>query len=183
MPRRRGRRDSDGTIAPRGPLAQLVEQGTFNRKVTGSIPVRPTISALRLRYDGSMMKIQTITLSVDAYHEDPVSIELELGKVIGSIQAALAAVGHEPSQYSFNLAFNLVDPDDKVGWSRYEMYRIRMQLAQIDAALGGADDDEGQTPEDRNARQAVFLAHEKSLRQELHELEERDDVTQKNPWE
>src|SRR5665811_2628457 len=25
-----------------GPLAQLVEQGTFNPKVTGSIPVRPT---------------------------------------------------------------------------------------------------------------------------------------------
>ncbi len=25
----------------RGPVAQLVEQGTFNPKVTGSIPVRP----------------------------------------------------------------------------------------------------------------------------------------------
>jgi hypothetical protein len=27
---------------PGGPVAQLVEQGTFNPKVTGSIPVRPT---------------------------------------------------------------------------------------------------------------------------------------------
>jgi hypothetical protein len=26
---------------PGGPVAQLVEQGTFNPKVTGSIPVRP----------------------------------------------------------------------------------------------------------------------------------------------
>src|SRR6266568_7601917 len=26
---------------PSGPVAQLVEQGTFNPKVTGSIPVRP----------------------------------------------------------------------------------------------------------------------------------------------
>jgi hypothetical protein len=42
-----GRHPSDaraagGTISARGPLAQLVEQGTFNPKVTGSIPVRPT---------------------------------------------------------------------------------------------------------------------------------------------
>lgn len=28
----------------RGPLAQSVEQGTFNPKVAGSIPSRPTIS-------------------------------------------------------------------------------------------------------------------------------------------
>ena len=28
-----------------GPLAQSVEQGTFNPKVAGSIPSRPTISA------------------------------------------------------------------------------------------------------------------------------------------
>ena len=31
------------TLAPSGPLAQLVEQGTFNPKVTGSIPVRPIL--------------------------------------------------------------------------------------------------------------------------------------------
>jgi hypothetical protein len=30
-----------------GPVAQLVEQGTFNPKVTGSIPVRPTFRTLR----------------------------------------------------------------------------------------------------------------------------------------
>ena len=30
-----------------GPLAQLVEQGTLNPKVTGSIPVRPTIAVTR----------------------------------------------------------------------------------------------------------------------------------------
>ena len=128
------------------------------------------------------MKIQTITLSVDAYHEDPVSIELELGKVIGSIQAALAAVGHDPGESSFNLAFNLVDPDDDVGQSRYEMYRIRMQLGQIEAVLDN-DEDEELTPEDRKARRAMLLVHKKALEQELHELEERDDVTQKNPWE
>jgi hypothetical protein len=29
--------------AKHGPLAQQVEQGTLNPKVTGSIPVRPTI--------------------------------------------------------------------------------------------------------------------------------------------
>ena len=127
------------------------------------------------------MKIETITLSVDAYHEDPVSIELELGKVIGSIQAALAAVGHDPAESSFNLAFNLVDPDDDVGQSRYEMYRIRMQLGQIEAVLD--DEDEELTPEDRKARRAMLLAHKRKLEQELHELEERDDVTQKNPWE
>ena len=128
------------------------------------------------------LKIQTITLSVDAYHEDPVSIELELGKVIGSIQAALAAVGHDPGESSFNLAFNLVDPDDTVGQSRYEMYRIRMQLGQIEVVLDD-DEDEGLTPEDRKARRAMLLVHKKALEQELHELEERDDVTQKNPWE
>ena len=127
------------------------------------------------------MKIQNITLSVDAYHEDPVSIELELGKVIGSIQAALAAVGHDPAESSFNLAFNLVDPDDTVGQSRYEMYRIRMQLGQIEAVLD--DDEEELTPEDRKARRAMLLVHKKGLERELHELEERDDVTQKNPWE
>jgi len=127
------------------------------------------------------LKIETITLSIDAYHEDPVSIELELGKVIGSIQAALAAVGHDPAESSFNLAFNLVDPDDDVGQSRYEMYRIRMQLGQIEAVLD--DEDEELTPEDRKARRAMLLAHKRKLEQELHELEERDDVTQKNPWE
>lgn len=128
------------------------------------------------------MKIETITLSVDAYHEDPVSIELELGKVIGSIQAALAAIGHDPGESSFNLAFNLVDPDDEVGQSRYEMYRIRMQLGQIEAVLGG-DDEEDLTPEGRQARRAMLLIHKKKLEEELHELEEQDDVTQKNPWE
>ena len=128
------------------------------------------------------MKIQTITLSVDAYHEDPVSIELELGKVIGGIQAALAAAGHDPGESSFNLAFNLVDPDDVVGQSRYEMYRIRMQLGQIETVLDD-DEDEELTPEDRKARRAMLLVHKKALEQELHELEERDDVTQKNPWE
>ena len=128
------------------------------------------------------MKIQTITLSVDAYHEDPVSIEQELGKVIGSIQAALAAVGHDPAESSFNLAFNLVDPDDNVGQSRYEMYRIRMQLGQIEAVLD-EDDEEELSAEDRKARRAMLLVHKKALEHELHELEERDDVTQKNPWE
>jgi hypothetical protein len=129
------------------------------------------------------VKIETITLSVDAYHEDPVSIELELSKVIGGIQAALAAAGQDPAESSFNLAFNLVDPDDKVGWSRYEMYRIRMQLGQIDAVLGGADEEEELTPEDRKARRAMLLVHRRALEQELHELEAQDDVTQKNPWE
>jgi hypothetical protein len=129
------------------------------------------------------LKIENITLNIDAYHEDPVSIELELGKVIGSIQAALAAIGHDPAQSSFNLAFNLVDPDDKVGQSRYEMYRIRMQLGQIEAVLGGADEEEELTPEGREARRAMLRVHKKELEQELHELEERDDVTQKNPWE
>ncbi len=129
------------------------------------------------------MKIQTITLSVDAYHEDPVYIERELGKVIGSIQAALAAIGHDPGESSFNLAFNLVDPDDRVGQSRYEMYRIRMQLGQIEAVLDGDQEEEGLTPEDRKARRAMLLVHKNALEQELHELEERDDVTQKNPWE
>ncbi len=127
------------------------------------------------------MKIETITLSVDAYHEDPVSIELELGKVIGSIQAALVAVGHDPAESSFHLAFNLVDPDDDVGQSRYEMYRIRTQLGQIEAVLD--NEEEELTPEDRKARRAMLLVHKKALEQELHELEERDDVTQKNPWE
>ena len=129
------------------------------------------------------MKIQNITLSVDAYHEDPVSIELEVGKVLGSIQAALAAAGHDPAESSFNLAFNLADPDDKVGQSRYEMYRIRMQLGQIEAALENDWDEEELTPEDRKARRAMLLLHKKGLERELHELEERDDVTQKNPWE
>ena len=129
------------------------------------------------------MKIETITLSVDAYHEDPVSIELELGKVIGSIQAALAAAGHDPAESSFNLAFNLVDPDDTVGQSRYEMYRIRMQLGQIEAVLVDDDEEDELTPEGRQARRAMLLVHKKELEQELHELEEGDDVTQKNPWE
>jgi hypothetical protein len=31
-----------------GPVAQLVEQGTFNPKVAGSIPARPIISAALL---------------------------------------------------------------------------------------------------------------------------------------
>ena len=128
------------------------------------------------------MKIETITLSIDAYHEDPVSIELELGKVIGGIQAALAASGHDPGESSFNLAFNLVDPDDKVGQSRYEMYRLRMLLGQIEAVLAG-DDEEEPAPEDREARRAMLRVHKKELQQELHELEEQDDVTQKNPWE
>lgn len=127
------------------------------------------------------MKIETITLSVDAYHEDPVSIELGLGKVLGGIQAALAAAGHDPSESAFNLAFNLVDPDDEVGQSRYEMYRIRMLLGQIEAALD--DGDEEMTPEDREARRAMLLVRKLELEQELHELEEQDDVTQKNPWE
>jgi hypothetical protein len=127
------------------------------------------------------MKIETITLSIDAYHEDPVSIELELGKVIGSIQAALAATGHDPAESSFNLAFNLVDADDTLGQSRYEMYRIRMQLGQIEAVL--EDDEEELTFEDRKARRAMLLVHKKALEQELRELEEQDDVTQKNPWE
>ena len=129
------------------------------------------------------MKIETITLNIDAYHEDPVSIEQDLGRVIGSIQAALAAAGHDPAESSFNLAFNLVDPDDTVGWSRYEMYRIRMQLGQIEAVLGDAEEEGEQAPEDREARRAMLLVHKKALEQELHELEERDDATQKNPWE
>jgi hypothetical protein len=128
------------------------------------------------------MKIDAITLSIDAYHEDPVSIELELGKVIGSIQAALAAIGHDPTDSSFNLAFNLVDPDDEVGQSRYEMYRIRMQLGQIEAVLDDAEEG-ALTPEDRKARRAALLGHKNALERELHDLEDQDDVTQKNPWE
>jgi hypothetical protein len=31
-------------LAFHGPLAQLVEQGTLNPKVIGSIPIRPTIN-------------------------------------------------------------------------------------------------------------------------------------------
>jgi hypothetical protein len=129
------------------------------------------------------LKIETITLNIDAYHEDPVSLEQDLGKVIGGIQAALAAAGHDPAESTFNLAFNLVDPDDKVGWSRYEMYRIRMQLGQIAAALDADDDQDELTPEDREARRAILLTHKAALEQELQQLEERDDVTQKNPWE
>jgi hypothetical protein len=129
------------------------------------------------------LKIEIITLSIDAYHEDPVSIEQELGKVLGSIQAALAAAGHDPAESSFNLAFNLVDADDDVGQSRYEMYRMRMQLGQIEAVLGDAGEEGAPTPEDRQARRAALLVHKQALEQELHELEERDDVTQKNPWE
>src|SRR6478672_5676352 len=34
-------RGSQSYTRARGPVAQLVEQGTFNPKVTGSIPVRP----------------------------------------------------------------------------------------------------------------------------------------------
>ena len=34
--------------SPRGPVAQLVEQGTFNPKVAGSNPARPIESALKL---------------------------------------------------------------------------------------------------------------------------------------
>jgi len=127
------------------------------------------------------LKIETITLSVDAYHEDPVSIELELGKVLGGIQAALAAAGHDPAESAFNLAFNLADPDDEVGQSRYEMYRIRMLLGQIEVALD--DEDEELTPDDRKARRAMLLVRKQALEHELHEIEERDDVTQKNPWE
>ena len=32
----------EGHVAQDGPVAQLVEQGTFNPKVIGSIPIRPT---------------------------------------------------------------------------------------------------------------------------------------------
>jgi hypothetical protein len=34
------------TVDAEGPVAQLVEQGTFNPKVTGSIPVRPIANCL-----------------------------------------------------------------------------------------------------------------------------------------
>jgi hypothetical protein len=129
------------------------------------------------------LKIETITLNIDAYHEDPVSLEQDLGQVLGGIQAALAVAGHDPGESTFNLAFNLVDPDDKIGWSRYEMYRIRMQLGQIAAVLDGDDEEDKLTPEDRRDRRAMLLAHKTELETELHELEEQDDVTQKNPWE
>lgn len=36
----------------RGPLAQLVEQGTFNPKVAGSTPSRPTIFSFQSRWQG-----------------------------------------------------------------------------------------------------------------------------------
>src|SRR3954447_16587118 len=36
-----GRREAVGRLARPGPLAQLVEQGTLNPKVVGSIPTRP----------------------------------------------------------------------------------------------------------------------------------------------
>ena len=38
----RKRRRLDARVRPRGPLAQLVEQGTLNPKVAGSNPARPT---------------------------------------------------------------------------------------------------------------------------------------------
>ena len=50
------RRDSGYNMRAFGPLAQLVEQGTLNPKVIGSIPIRPTItkddatSAMRWRF-------------------------------------------------------------------------------------------------------------------------------------
>ena len=34
---------------PGGPVAQLVEQGTFNPKVAGSIPARPIRNCLEMR--------------------------------------------------------------------------------------------------------------------------------------
>src|SRR4029079_9898441 len=39
----------------RGPLAQLVEQGTFNPKVAGSSPARPTRAASAV--DGELVRI------------------------------------------------------------------------------------------------------------------------------
>src|SRR5215213_383768 len=36
-------------VSLRGPVAQLVEQGTFNPKVTGSIPVRPIQNCLQIK--------------------------------------------------------------------------------------------------------------------------------------
>src|SRR5215216_773656 len=39
---RLGGGEAGATLDARGPVAQLVEQGTFNPKVAGSIPARPT---------------------------------------------------------------------------------------------------------------------------------------------
>jgi hypothetical protein len=36
-----------------GPVAQLVEQGTFNPKVAGSIPARPTSKSLQNRHSAA----------------------------------------------------------------------------------------------------------------------------------
>jgi hypothetical protein len=47
-PRRPERRSSSATLRGRsGPLAQLVEQGTLNPKVAGSIPARPIADSIR----------------------------------------------------------------------------------------------------------------------------------------
>ncbi len=43
----------DVPYTPPGPLAQLVEQGTFNPKVAGSIPARPIINTPLIRDDRS----------------------------------------------------------------------------------------------------------------------------------
>ena len=43
------RANERGNIAPQGPLAQLVEQGTLNPKVGGSSPPRPTPQAPQIR--------------------------------------------------------------------------------------------------------------------------------------
>src|SRR6266576_422670 len=48
----------------RGPVAQLVEQGTFNPKVTGSIPVRPTVTACRQRRDSRRFRANSSKVSV-----------------------------------------------------------------------------------------------------------------------
>ena len=44
-----------------GPLAQLVEQGTFNPKVAGSIPSRPTMRAIGLWCNGSTWVFGTLS--------------------------------------------------------------------------------------------------------------------------
>ena len=44
------------TLDNRGPLAQLVEQGTLNPKVEGSSPSRPTLSRSHAEPDGGLLR-------------------------------------------------------------------------------------------------------------------------------
>src|SRR6266550_1304916 len=104
-------RGSQSYTRPRGPVAQLVEQGTFNPKVTGSIPVRPieenpankAMSKLRPSRVGGRWSTGGVRLPSDregALHLG--SLELALGALpvavdVGChLQGGVAEVSGEP---------------------------------------------------------------------------------------